>query len=111
MPVLFSIRSQKRLGVMDRIRGISRDFFIFKRDHLLMITKDEFYFDNKGFRGTGNYAEYIVKGDQIVDLEGNFIGFAYKKNKILRIDNLKGWHEFSINDKSVQKLSKHIRDE
>jgi hypothetical protein len=111
MPVLFSIRSQKRLGVMDRIRGISRDFFIFKRDHLLMITKDEFYFDNKGFRGTGNYAEYIVKGDQIVDLEGNFIGFAYKKNKILRIDNLKGWHKFSINDKSVQKLSKHIRDE
>ena len=111
MPVLFSIRSQKRLGVMDRIRGISRDFFIFKRDHLLMITKDEFYFDNKGFRGTGNYAEYIVKGDQIVDLEGNFIGFAYKKNKILRIDNLKGWREFSINDVSVQKLSKHIRGE
>ncbi|MEE9213754.1 MAG: hypothetical protein V3U54_03030, partial [Thermodesulfobacteriota bacterium] len=96
MPVLFSIRSQKRLGVMDRIRGISRDFFIFKRDNLLMITKDEFYFDNEGFRGTGNYAEYIVKGDQIVDLEGNFIGFAYKKNKILRIDNLKGWREFSI---------------
>ena len=111
MPVLFSIRSQKRLGVMDRIRGISRDFFIFKRDHLLMITKDEFYFDNKGFRGTGNYAEYIVKGDQIVDLEGNFIGFAYKKNKILRIDNLKGWREFPINDISVQKLSKHIRNE
>ncbi|MBO1225466.1 MAG: hypothetical protein JYX80_13670 [Candidatus Scalindua sediminis] len=96
MPVLFSIRSQKRLGVMDRIRGISRDFFIFKRDYLLMITEDEFYFDNKGFRGTRNYAEYIVKGDQIVDLEGNFIGFAYKKNKILRIDNLKGWREFSI---------------
>ena len=76
MPVLFSIRSQKQLGVMDRIRGISSEFFIFKRDHLLMITKDEFYFDNEGFRGTGNYAEYIVKGDQIVDLEGNFIGFA-----------------------------------
>lgn len=111
MPVLFSIRSQKRLGVMDKIRGISRDFFVFKRDHLLMITKDEFYFDNKGFRGTGNYAEYIVKGDQIVDLEGNFIGFAYKKNKILRIDNLKGWREFPINDISVQKLSKHIRNE
>ena len=111
MPVLFSIRSQKRLGVMDRIRGISGDFFIFKRDHLLMITRDEFYFDNEGFRGTGNYAEYIVKGDQIVDLEGNFIGFAYKKNKVLRIDNLKGWREFLINDISVQKLSKQIRVE
>jgi hypothetical protein len=106
MPVLFAIRSQKQLGVMDRIRGVSSDFFIFKRDHLLMITGDEFYFDNEGFRGTGNYAEYIVKGDQIVDLEGNFIGFAYKKNAILRIDNLKGWHEFSINNISAQKLSR-----
>ncbi len=88
---------------MDKIRGISRDFFVFKRDQLLMITTDEFYFDNEGFRGTGNYAEYIVKGDQIVDLEGNFFGFAYKKNKILRIDSLEGWHGFSINDISAQK--------
>lgn len=109
MPVLFAIRSQKLLGVMDRIRGINSDFYIFKRDHLLMITGDEFYFDNEGFRGTGNYAEYIVKGDQIVDLEGNFIGFAYKKNKILCIDNLKGWQEFSINDISIQKLSRQMR--
>ena len=111
MPVLFSIRSQKQLGLIDRIRGISRDFYIFKRDHLLMITRDEFYFDNEGFRGTGDYAEYIVKGDQIVDLEGNFIGFAYKKNKILRIDNLKEWHEFTINGDPVQKISRYIRDE
>lgn len=111
MPVLFSIRSQKLLGVMDRIRGISSDYYIFKRDHLMMITEDEFYFDNEGFRGTGNYAEYIVKGDQIVDLEGNFIGFAYKKNKILCIDNLKGWQEFSINDISIQKLSKQMRSD
>jgi hypothetical protein len=103
MPVLFSIRSQKISGVMDRMRGISNDFFIFKRDQLLMITTDEFYFEHEGFRGTGNYAEYIVEGDQIVDLEGNFFGFAYKKNKILRIDSLEGWHEFSINDISAQK--------
>ena len=68
MPVLFSIRSQKTLGTMDRIRGVSNDYFIFKRDHLQMMTEDEFSFDNEGFRGTGNYAEYIVKGDQIVDL-------------------------------------------
>ena len=111
MPVLFSIRSQKKLGVMDRIRGISSDYFVFKRDLLRMITRDEFHFDNEGFRGTGNYAEYVVKGDQIVDLEGNFIGFAYKKNTILRIDSLKGWRGFSINNISVQKLSKHIQDE
>ncbi len=103
MPVLFSIRCQKLSGVMDRIRGISSDFFIFKRDQLFMITTDEFYFENKGFRGTGNNAEYIVKGDQVVDLDGNFFGFAYKKNKVLRIDSLEEWHRFSINDISTQK--------
>ena len=52
-----------------------------------------------------------TKGDQIVDLEGNFIGFAYKKNKILRIDNLKEWHEFTINGDPEQKISRYIRDE
>ncbi len=108
MPVLFSLRNQKLLGTMDRIRGISNDYFIIKRDHLLETTKDEFYFNNEGFRGTGNYAEYIVKGDQIVDLGGNFIGLAYKKNTILRIDNLKGWYTVSLYDKSVKQLTNHI---
>ena len=98
MPVLFSLRNHKLLGVMDRIRGVSSDYSIFKRDQLLMITEDEFSFDNEGFRGTGNYAEYIVKGDQIVDLGGSFLGFAYKKNEIVRIDNLKGWHSILIHE-------------
>ncbi len=108
MPVLFSLRNQKPLGTMDRFRGISDDYFIIKRDHLIMKTEDEFFFDNKGFRGTGNYAEYIVKGDQIVDLGGNFIGLAYKKNTILRIDNLKGWHRILLSDISVKQLTNHI---
>ena len=108
MPVLFSIRNQKLLGAMDRIRGISNDYYIFRRDHLLMITEDEFHFNNEGFRGTGNYAEYIVKGDQIVDLGGNFLGFAYKKNSIVRIDNLKGWHPILMHDMSAKQLANHI---
>ncbi len=108
MPVMFSIRNQTPLGTMDRIRGISNDYFIFKRDHLLMITKDEFSFGNEGFRGTGNYAEYIVKGDQVVDLGGNFLGLAYKKNTILRIDNLKGWHKILIQGMSVKELANRI---
>jgi hypothetical protein len=108
MPVLFSIRNQNQLGTMDRIRGVSNDYFVFKRDHLQMITEDEFYFDNEGFRGTGNYAEYIVKGDQIVDLGGNFLGLAYKKNTILRIDNLNGWHKISIHGMSAIELANHI---
>jgi hypothetical protein len=108
MPVLFSLRNHQLLGVMDRIRGVSNDYFIFKRDQLLMITEDEFYFDHEGFRGTGNYAEYIVEGDQIVDLGGNFLGFAYKKNAIVRIDNLKGWHPILIHDMSAKQLANHI---
>ncbi len=108
MPVLFSLRNHKLLGVMDRIRGVSSDYSIFKRDQLLMITEDEFHFDNTGFRGTGNYAEYIVKGDQIVDLGGSFLGFAYKKNAIVRIDNLKGWHSILIHDMSANQLTNHI---
>lgn len=108
MPVLISLRNHQLLGVMDRIRGVSKDYFIFKRDQLLMITEDEFYFDHEGFRGTGNYAEYIVEGDQIVDLGGNFLGFAYKKNAIVRIDNLKGWHPILIHDMSAKQLANHI---
>ncbi len=73
-----------------------------------MITEDEFHFDNEGFRGTGNFAEYIVKGDQIVDLGGNFLGFAYKKNAIVRIDNLKGWYSILIHDMSAKQLTNHI---
>ncbi len=110
MPVLFSIRNQKPLGTMDRIRGISNNYFIFKRDHLVMTKEDEYCFNNEGFRGTGNYAEYIVKGDQIVDLGGNFIGLAYKKNTILRIDNLKGWHKVLIHGMSAKQLADHIYD-
>ncbi len=98
MPVLLSVRSKMKLGVMDRIRGIDKDYFVFARDFLKMITENELYFDNEGFRGTGNYAEYIIKGDQVVDLEGNYIGFAYKKNTILRIENLEGWRGFSTDD-------------
>ena len=79
-----------------------------KRDHLQIITEDEFSFDNEGFRGTGNYAEYIVKGDQIVDLGGNFLGLAYKKNTILRIDNLKGWYKILLHGVSVKELTNHI---
>jgi hypothetical protein len=108
MPVLFSLRNHKLLGVIDRIRGVSSDYSIFKRDQLLMITEDEFHFDNAGFRGTGNYAEYIVKGDQIVDLGGSFLGLAYKKNAIVRIDNLKGWHSILIHDMSAKQLTNHI---
>jgi len=93
---------------MDRIRGVSEDYFIFKRDRLLMITEDEFYFDHQGFRGTRNYAEYIVKGDQIVDLGGNFLGFAYKKNTIMRIDDLKGWRSIPLHDMTAKQLENQI---
>lgn len=110
MPVLLSIRSKTTLGVMDRIRGMDSNFFIFKRDYLRMISMEELYYNNRGIRGTGDYAEYIIEGDQIVDMGGNYIGLAYKKNTIIRIYELNGWHEIFINKVSAQKLAEQIRN-
>ncbi len=109
MPVLFSIRGQSNLGVVDKVRGVGDDFFVFKRDYLRMISMDEFYFGTEGIRGTGDYSEYILKGDQIVDLGGKFVGLAYKKNTIMRIYKLKGWHKISINNLSAPDLVTLVR--
>jgi len=109
MPVLFSIRGQSDLGVVDKVRGVGDDFFVFKRDYLRMISMDEFYFGTEGIRGTGDYSEYIIKGDQIVDLGGKFVGLAYKKNTIMRIYKLKGWHKISINDLPAPDLVTLVR--
>ena len=110
MPVLLSIRSKTALSVMNKIRGMNSDFFVFKRDYLRMISMEELYYNNRGIRGTGDYAEYIIKGDQIVDMGGRYIGLAYKKNTIIRIYDLNGWHEIFINNISAQKLAKQIRN-
>ncbi len=108
MPILISLRNQKTLGVIDRLRGVNVDFFIFKRDYLRLIKGDEFFYENAGFRGTGDYAEYIVEGDQVVDLEGNFIGLAYKKNSVICIDNVDGWQEVFPGRFMANKLAEYI---
>ncbi|MGR3179597.1 MAG: hypothetical protein ACUZ8E_16260 [Candidatus Anammoxibacter sp.] len=110
MPVLISIHSRDELSVMDRIRKLSGNFFIFKRDHLRMISDDELYYGNEGIRGTRDFAEYIKKGDHIVDLGGNFIGLAYKKNTIIRINQIDGWHKITINKTSARGLAKRVRE-
>ena len=109
MPVLISIHTQDALSVMDHIRSVDSNLFVFKRDHLRMISVDELYYGNEGFRGTSDYGEYIKKGDHVVDLGGNFIGLAYKKNTIIRIDHVDGWHKISINKISARGLAKQVR--
>ena len=109
MPVLLAIRGQGDLGVTDKIRGVGDDFFVFKRDYLRMISMDEFYFGTEGIRGTGDYAEYILKGDQIIDLAGKFVGLAYKKNTIMRIYKLRGWHKIAMNNLSAPDLVTLVR--
>ncbi len=108
MPVLISVRNRKPFGMLDKMRGVNTDFFIFNRDYLSLISEEEFFYKNEGFRGTGDYAEYIIKGDQVVDLDGNFIGLAYKKNSILRINKLDGWQKFTISKIKARNLVRQI---
>lgn len=109
MPILLSIRNGNPLNVLDRIRGLNVNFFMFKRDNLNMNNEGGLTFNNKGLRGTGDYAEYIVKGDQIVDFGGNFIGIAYKKNEIIRINHLNGWQAISIDKYSASEIVKQMK--
>ncbi|MGR3218661.1 MAG: hypothetical protein ACUZ8H_02440 [Candidatus Anammoxibacter sp.] len=110
MPILISIHNRDTLGLMDRIRNIDRDFFVFKRDHLQTVIEDELYYGNKGIRGTRDYGAYIKKGDHVVDLGGNFIGLAYKKNTIIRIDRVDGWHKIAMDKTSARELARQVRD-
>lgn len=108
MPVLISLRNNQVLGVIDRIRGVNIDYFTFNRDYLRLISKKELHFEDAGFRGTGSYAEYLVEGDQIVDLDGNFIGLAYKKNSVVVITGIEGWHEIYLKDYNASMLALYI---
>ncbi len=104
MPVLLSVRNDKTYSILDKIRDVDVDYFTFRRDRLAIDEKNRLKFDIKGIMGTSNYAGYIVKGDQIVDLSGDFVGVAYKNNSIVRIDNINDWEFFPINDIKAYKF-------
>ncbi len=96
MPTLIALRNKSRMGLGDRIRSLSEDYFVFKRDHLRRQEAGALRYEENGLRGTGDYAEYLISGDQIVDLNGKFIGIAAKDNLLRQINELASWQRIEL---------------
>lgn len=96
MPTLMSVRSGAERGLGDKIRDLAVTHFLFPRDRLTQEGATLLRFSAAGFRGTGDFGEQILKGDQVVDLEGNFVGIARATNDIVMIPSLEGWRAFDI---------------
>lgn len=110
MPTLIALRNGSRMGWGDRIRDLNRNYFLFQRDRLEPDATG-FQYTTKGFRGTGDYAEYLLKGDQIVDLDGNFIGLVTGENSIVTIRNLQGWTQVDLDaDKPAEVARKLVSE-
>jgi len=97
------------MGLINMARGVKRDYFLLKRDLLTLTRSGDLKFGGKGFRGTGDFAEHITKGDQVVDLEGNLIDVAYEANVVRRIDALNGWSPVPVSQLSMDELVKEVR--
>lgn len=109
MPTLIALRNFARLPFADRMRDVTRDFFVFNRDRLEPSGSD-FRYEAKGVRGTGDYAGRILPGDTIVDLEGNIFGIAFDINRIQPVERTSHWKAVSLSGSSVdimQKLKQH----
>ena len=78
---------------MDVFRDLSNEYFIVNRDFIQAGTQGNLDYVTKGFRGTGVHGERILPGDQLVDLNGRFIGVSDRADHIIRIDTLNGWQE------------------
>jgi len=96
MPILLSLRNGINVSLGDKIRGISDDYFVVNREYLKLDKNRNLKFDVPGFRGTGTRGERIVRGDQLVDLNGRLIGVANVANRVIRIDTLSGWEEIKF---------------
>jgi hypothetical protein len=96
MPTLMAVRTGAVRGFGDKIRELATTHFLFPRDRLTQEGERNLRYSVAGLRGTGDFGEQILKGDQIVDLEGNFIGVARTANDIVIIPSLEGWRAFDI---------------
>lgn len=96
MPALLSVRNNGNVSLADKIRNLSDSYFIVNRDYLEPDDKGGFEYTVSGFRGTGTRAERVVRGDQLVDLNGRLIGIASETDYVVRLTNLNGWEKFSF---------------
>ncbi len=96
MPILMAIRNEAYLGIGDTLRNLDREFYVFPRELLAFTAPDTLRMEREGFRGTGSHGERIVRGDQVVDLSGRFLGIANANEQISRINTLENWTTMSI---------------
>jgi hypothetical protein len=104
MPTLIAVRNDATKKFADRIRGLDPVKFFFQRDRLIKGSGGELRHQAEGFRGTGDYGEVIMTGDQIVDLEGNLLGVAVDKNVIFTIGSPSEWESYPANGKTLHTL-------
>lgn len=113
MPTLVALRNGQGERFADRIRDVSDENFVFKRDTLKATASNIYKFSRQGIRGTGDYAEHILLGDQIVDLNGNFIGLATEEDQVQHIAHLKGWKKVDLSllntATDVRRIQKALR--
>lgn len=99
MPVLIALRSGAPMRFGDRVRDLSENYFVFQRDRLHSLKNNRLGYSVSGFRGTGDYAERILSGDQIVDLDAGYIGIAVGENVIQTVENISNWKAFELAEK------------
>lgn len=104
MPTLMAVRSGAGAKVGDRIRDLSASHFLFPRDRLIEDRGQRLRLAVEGFRGTGDFGEQILMGDQIVDLDGNFLGLAGSVNEVTVISSLDEWQSFDIENGGLASL-------
>jgi len=107
MPTLIAVRNGSRMGWGDRIRNLDKNYFLFQRDRLVPDATG-FRYTTKGFRGTGDFAEYLLKGDQVVDLDGNFIGIVTGENTIVTIRNVQNWKVIDLHSKDSAEAAREL---
>lgn len=108
MPTLMSVRTGAHRGFGDRIRKLAGTHFLFPRDRLTQEGVHQLRFLAEGFRGSGDFGEQILQGDQIVDLEGNFIGIARTVNDVVMIPNLEDWRAFDLRGGDLLSLAETL---
>ncbi len=70
--------------------GESSSYFFFPRD-LLLPSGGELRYAAQTSSGTQEFPGRILPGDQIVDIEGNFVGVASRHNYVELIDDIESW--------------------
>jgi hypothetical protein len=106
LPVLIAVRNGTRMKFSDRMRDLSKDYYFFQRDRLARTQREAFLeFWASGFRGTRDFGERLLVGDQIVDLEGKFIGVVVGEDLILRVSDVPRWIPIAMDESGKLALS------